>query len=183
MIAVSNIWFRLMALEFKIRDYRSPRAGILKEAGLRQGCQVLDYGCGPGGYVLPAARLVGESGRLYALDVTPLSIKMVKNIVAKNSLKNVETILSDCATGLPCESVDAVLMYDVFHDLEDPAAVLGEIHRVLKPNGVLSFSDHHLIENEILSSVADGKLFKLLRKQEHTYTFGKSRKNPVGLTT
>jgi ubiquinone/menaquinone biosynthesis C-methylase UbiE len=167
-----------MAAEFKIRDYFRPRADILKEVGLEQGFQVLDYGCGPGGYVPSAAALIGETGRLYALDAMPIAVKMVKKIVAKNGLKNVDTILSDCATGLPNESVNTVLLYDVFHDLEDPAAVLDEIYRVLKPGGTLSFSDHHLIENEILSAVADGKRFKFLKKQEHTYTFGKNGKKP-----
>jgi len=174
---MSNIWFKLMALEFKIRDSRHPRADILKEVQLKQGFQVLDYGCGPGGYVFPASKMIGETGKLYALDATPLAIKMVKNIVAKNGLKNVETILSDCPTGLPGQSLDAVLLYDVFHDLEDQPAVLNEIHRVLKQNGVLSFSDHHLKEQAILLSVTNEELFKLLRRQEHTYTFGKNKKN------
>ena len=166
-----------MALEFQIRDSRHPRAEILKEVGLKQGFRVLDYGCGPGGYVLPASKMIGETGKLYALDVLPIAIKMVKDIVAKNGLKNVETILSDCPTELPKESTDAVLLYDVFHDLEDKSAVLKEIHRVLKQDGVLSFSDHHLKEQGILLSVTDGELFKLLRKQEHTYTFVKNKKN------
>jgi ubiquinone/menaquinone biosynthesis C-methylase UbiE len=177
MIDMSNIWFKMMALEFRIRDSRHPRAEILQEVGLKQGFQVLDYGCGPGGYVLPASKLIGETGKLYALDVLPIAIKMVKDIVAENGLKNVETILSDCATGLPSESVDAVLLYDVFHDLEDQTTVLAEICRVLKPEGVLSFSDHHLKEQDILLSVDDGKLFKWLRKDEHTYSFGKNQKN------
>lgn len=172
---MSNIWFRLMALEFRIRDSRLPRTDILKEVGLKQGFHVLDYGSGPGGYVLPASKLVGETGKIFALDIMPIAIKMVKDIVAKNGLKNVETILSDCPTGLPNESIDAVLLYDAFHDLEDQTAVLEEIFRVLKPDGVLSFSDHHLKEPEILSVVAKGKLFRLLRKNEHTYSFGKNK--------
>lgn len=59
-------------------------------------------------------------------------------------LANVETIHSDCKTGLPDNSVDAVLLYDTFHDLSDPDGVLEELHRVLKPDGILSFSDHHM---------------------------------------
>jgi len=166
-----------MALEFKIRDSRHPRADILKEIGLKQGFRVLDYGCGPGGYVLSASKIIGDEGKLYALDVTPLAIRMVKDIVSKNVLKNVETIQSDCATGLANESVDAVLLYDVFHDLEDQNAVLEEIYRVLKQDGVLSFSDHHLKEQGILMSVTNGELFKLLRRQEHTFTFKKNKKS------
>ena len=130
---MSNIWFRLMALEFKIRDYRRPRLAIVNEIGLKAGFHVLDYGCGPGGYVLHVSKSVEAQGKLYTLDVTPLAIDMVKKIVAKNNLKNVETILSDCSTGLPSGELDVVLLYDVFHDLSDQNEVLAEVHRVLKP--------------------------------------------------
>jgi len=117
--------FRAMAFMFRVRDFFRPREDIVKEAGLREGFHVLDYGCGPGGYVKPVADLVGESGRIYALDISPLAIQMVKKIIAKNQMKNVETIISDCSTGLPDDSVDEVLLYDVFHDLTDPNGVLG----------------------------------------------------------
>ena len=165
--------FRLMALEFKIRDFISPRDYVLNEVGLKQGFQVLDYGCGPGGYVFPACKLIGETGRLCALDINPVAISMVEKLVKKKGLKNVETILSDCATGLHPESIDTVLLFDVFHDLEGQKAVLEELHRVLKQNGVLSFSDHHLKEGDILSAVTKEKLFALMRKGERTYSFMK----------
>jgi ubiquinone/menaquinone biosynthesis C-methylase UbiE len=168
---MSNIWFRLMALEFKIRYYRHPRANILKEVGIKQSFQVLDFGCGPGGYVIPTSKLVGDTGKVYALDVTPLAIEMVKNLIRKNGLKNVETIISDCATGLPNESLDVVLLYDMFHDLENQNAVLDEVHRVLKQDGILSFSDHHLKEPDILSMVTNGNLFRFVKKGEYTYGF------------
>ena len=171
---MSNIWFRLMALEFRVRDYLHPRANILKEVGIKQGFKVLDFGCGPGGYILSESKRVGEKGKVYALDVTPLAMEMVKKIVEKNNLKNVETIISDCATNLPNKSLDVVTLYDVFHELEDQNAVLQEIHRVLKQEGILSFSDHHLKESDILSMLSDGKLFRLLRKEAHTYSFGRA---------
>jgi ubiquinone/menaquinone biosynthesis C-methylase UbiE len=75
---------------------------------------------------------------------------------------------------LPSESVDVVLLYDVFHDLEDQTAVLEELHRVLKQDGVLSFSDHHLKEADIPSIVTAGKLFRLLKKGERTFSFVKN---------
>ena len=128
-----------MALEFKIRDYRNPRANILKEVGIKQGFKVLDFGCGPGGYVLPASKLVGETGKVYALDVTPLAIKMVKNIVEKNGLKNVETILSDCATGLPDESLDVALLYDVFHGLRGQRSCFKRASQSVKKRWIVEF--------------------------------------------
>ena len=172
---VSNIGFRLMAFGFKLRDFFKPRQDIVEEVGLNRGFQVLDYGCGPGGYVLAVSEAVGASGKLYALDVNPLALEMVKKIIAKNKLENVETILSDCATGLADETLDAVLLYDVFHGLSDQNGVLEELCRVLKPDGVLSFSDHHLKESEITSKVTSTGLFKLQKKGKYTYTFSKQR--------
>lgn len=167
----SNFGFKLMAFEFKIRDLLVPRKNILKEVGIQTGFSVLDYGCGPASYVAVAAKLVGCSGKIYALDVHPLAIERVKEVVARERLTNVETILSDCKTGLPDESIDVVLLYDTFHDLSKPPEVLGELHRVLKPNGILSFSDHHMKEDDIVSELTKNGLFKLLKKGRKTYSF------------
>jgi ubiquinone/menaquinone biosynthesis C-methylase UbiE len=169
----SNLGFRLMALGYKFRDLRLPRMDILKEVGIKQGFHVLDYGCGPGSYIIPLAELVGKSGKIHALDIHPLAIQKVQDIASRKQLANVETILSDCKTGLPDNSLDVVLLYDIFHDLSDPNGVLEELRRVLKANGVLSFSDHHMKEHEIVSGVTSGRLFRLSRKGERTYTFSK----------
>jgi ubiquinone/menaquinone biosynthesis C-methylase UbiE len=168
---MSNIWFRLMAAEFKVRDYLHPRTEIVKEVGLKPGFQVLDYGCRPGGYILPVAEIIGPSGRLYALDALPIAIKMVNKIVAENNLKNVETILSNCDTGLPDEKLDVILLYDVFHDIEDQETVLNELYRVLKQNGVISFSDHHLKDDEMVSKLTATGLFNFEKRNANTYTF------------
>jgi SAM-dependent methyltransferase len=98
---------------------------------------------------------------------------MVQGIVSRKGLQNVETILSDCRTRLPDSHLDVVLLYDTLHDLNDPNCVLDEIHRTLKPNGVLSLSDHHLKEGEIVSKVTGRGLFKLLEKGRNTYVFTK----------
>ena len=166
----------MMALEFKIRDSVKPRRDIINEVGLKEGFHVLDFGCGPGGYVLPVSEAIGSNGKLYALDAMPIALEMVRKIVEKHHLENVKTIESDCDSGLPGEELDVVLLYDVFHDLTDQNAVLSELHRVLKPNGTLSFSDHHLKENEIVTSITGSGLFALSRKNQRTYSFIKTLK-------
>jgi len=171
----SNLGFGLMAFGYKFRDLRLPRKDILEEVGIIPGSHVLDYGCGPGGYIVALAELVGESGKIYALDIHPLAIQRVKDIASKKQLANVETILSDCQTGLPDNSLDVVLLYDIFHHFGDPNRILKELHRVLKPGGVLSFSDHHLKEDEILSGVTNSGLFSLSRKSQRTYSFLKKQ--------
>jgi ubiquinone/menaquinone biosynthesis C-methylase UbiE len=168
---MSDLGFNGMSLFFKLRDLIVPRRRILEEAGLTLGDRVLDYGCGPGAYVPDAAEMVGESGKVYALDVHPLAIKRVQSIAKRRGLANVEAINSDCRTDLPDGSLDIVLLYDVFHALDDPRAVLAELYRVLKPNGTLSFSDHHMRDKDIVAGMTDGGLFVLVDRGERTYTF------------
>lgn len=170
---MSNLHFRFMSLGYKFRDFLLPRINILREAGIQPGFHLLDYGCGPGSYSVLAAGLVGKTGKVYALDIHPLAIQRVRDVASKKQLENVETICSDCKTGLPDRSIDVVLLYDIFHDLSDPNGVLEELHRVMRPHGFVSFSDHHMRENEILSKVTDGGLFKLLKKGKKTYSFAK----------
>lgn len=150
---------------YKFRDLLFPRRSILKEVEIQPGFHVLNYGCGPGGYLIPLAQLVGRSGRIHALDVNPHAIQMVQDIASRKRLENVETILSDCRIGLLDKSMDVVLLYDTFHDLSDPDGVLTELYRVLKPNGILSFSDHHMKKNEITFRVTERELFIRLSKR------------------
>ncbi len=168
---MSNFDFKFMSVGYKFRDFFLPRKNILKEVGIKPGFQVLDYGCGPGGYIVPLAKLVGKSGKVYALDIHPLAVQKVQDIASKKQRINVETILSDCKTGLPDKSLDVVLLYDAFHHLSDPATILEELYRVLKPDGILSLSDHHMKENEIVAAVTNSGLFRLSRKGQRTYIF------------
>lgn len=142
----------------------------VKEVEIKPGFHVLDYGCGPGIYTT-AAKSVGKSGKVYALDMDPLAILTVQKVSSKKAPTNVETIPSGCKTGLLQNSIDVVLFFDTFHTLCDPNAVLEELHRVLKPNGILSFSDHHMKEEEILSGMTSRGLFRLSKKGKRTYSF------------
>jgi ubiquinone/menaquinone biosynthesis C-methylase UbiE len=132
---MSNIGFKLMGLMFKVRDLLRPRLDVLKEAGIESGFSVLDFGCGPGGYIMPLIELVGPSGKIHALDIHPLAIQEVKKKATRKGIRNIGTIESDCSTGLPDNCLDTVLLYDVFHDLTRPDDVLQELHRILKPGG------------------------------------------------
>ena len=165
--------FKFMSFGFKFRDFFLPRINILKGVGIKPGFTVLDYGCGPGGYIIATAELIGESGKIYALDIRPLALQLVQDTASKKHLTNVETICSNCKTGLTDNSLDVVLLYDVFHNLTDPNEVLEELYRVLKPEGILSFSDHHMKENEIVSAVTSRGQFELVRKGKKTHSFRK----------
>ncbi len=168
-----DLHFRFMKFGLKFRDYFAPRRDILLEIGMEPGSVVLDFGCGPGGYVAAASEMTGASGKVYALDIHPRAVESVRRLAAKKRLTNVETFLSAHDTGLPDGSVDVVLLYDILHMLEDQESILRELRRVLKPDGILSFSDHHMKEPDIISELTRSGLFELARKGKKTYTFTK----------
>jgi SAM-dependent methyltransferase len=173
---MSNRSFKVMTLGYKLRDLRLSRKKVLAEVDIKPGFSVLDYGCGPGGYIRPLAELVGEWGKVYALDIHPLAVGRVERIASRKHLANVETILSDCETGLDSASLDVVLLYDVFHHLGDREGVLQELHRVLRPGGILSFSDHHMKERDIVAGVTADGLFRPVRRGRRTYTFSRNKR-------
>jgi ubiquinone/menaquinone biosynthesis C-methylase UbiE len=165
-------------LFFRTRDWLQPPLRRLEETCLQPGWRVLDFGCGVGGYSIAAARLVGKTGWVYAADIKPFMVEQVRKRAAGRRLANVTGIATDCATGLADQSLDAVLLYDVFHDLERPGQVLDELARVLKPGGVLSFSDHYLKDKEITTGMTSGGKFRPARREWLTWTFA-----PAGADT
>jgi len=170
---MSNLSFRLMAFTLKIRDYIMDPQKAIKPI-IQEGDYILDYGCGPGSYTIFAAKLVGDKGRVYAVDIHPIAIKMVNNKAQKENLKNIEAIQSDCDTKLPDEHIDKVLLFDLLHDLSNPNEVLKELHRVLKNNGTLFISDHHLKKDKLIEKVVDGKIFKFKNEENKIFSFIKT---------
>ncbi|MBI4302820.1 MAG: methyltransferase domain-containing protein [Chloroflexi bacterium] len=136
---------------------------------VQEGLTFLDYGCGAGSFSIPAARIVGTRGKVYALDCFPRQLEMVREKSVKEGLSNVATILSDQATALPDESIDVAWMCDVLHELPEKQAVLQELRRVLKPGGVLAIYDG--MKERILDHTSG--LFVLTRKDGKFYRFVK----------
>jgi ubiquinone/menaquinone biosynthesis C-methylase UbiE len=162
-----------MSLFLKLRErFGNPRQR-LAEAGLEPGQAVLDFGCGIGSYAIPAAQIVGDRGVVYALDIHPLAVETVQRRARKENLANVETIQSDGDTGLPDESVDAILLYDVLHSVPDKGDLLRELHRILKHDGFLSVVPDHMEEDVFLETVQGGSLFSLQARHDKAYQFAK----------
>lgn len=163
----------MVTLGMPIRNLFMPPEKMLAEVEIKPGDHVLDFGCGPGTFALLAADKTGPSGRVYALDIHSLAVKMVEQQARKKHLANIQPILSSCQTFLPDNSLDLVLFFDVFHLLDNQAEVLVELHRVLKPDGILCFSDHHLKDAQIVPQLTEHGLFKLEEKGRRTFSFGK----------
>jgi len=119
-----NLHFKIISNKFKVRDFFNPPIKILKELDIKPGHYVLDFGCGPGSFSFAASRLVGSNGKVYALDINPLAIGKIKKIAIKKRFDNLQTILSDCKTGLDDNSIDLILLFDIYHELDGGFQVL-----------------------------------------------------------
>jgi ubiquinone/menaquinone biosynthesis C-methylase UbiE len=109
---------------------------LLREgAGIREGETAVDFGSGTGTFALPLAGLVGEKGRVYAVDRSP---EMMAHLRAKNPPANIVFIRSDVEkSGLEDGIADVVLMMHILHEVEKPGEFVTEAARILKPGGRL----------------------------------------------
>ena len=91
--------------------------------------------------------------------------------IKKKRITNVKTILSARETGLPDESVDVVLLYDVLQMISDKEKLLEELHRVLKPDGILFATAEHLDPNEFMNIFSKTNLFTLIEQRGEVFRF------------
>jgi ubiquinone/menaquinone biosynthesis C-methylase UbiE len=119
------------------RKWQNPEA-ILAEIGLKPGMSFMDIGCSGGFFALPAARIVGKTGKVYGVDINDHSIAGLRKTAGKERLDNLELSVERAEEYLPCTNcVDIVFMGIVLHDFQDPATVLANARQIVKPDGKL----------------------------------------------
>lgn len=169
----SNLNFRLMAIEFWLRDRFNPPAEILKKAGVAPGMKILDFGCGPGGFSVAAAGLVGSRGEVYAVDIHPLALQSIERARKRLNLTNLHPLHSSKTGDLQDQTIDRMLLYDILHDVEDPQEVLRELYRLLRPDGLISIKDHRLRDDEVRAQMTEQDLFQPAGNTGETLLFGR----------
>jgi ubiquinone/menaquinone biosynthesis C-methylase UbiE len=156
--------FKFMVWAFKLVDVFSNPRGYLAKVPLEEGMTVVDYGCGPGRYTIPVAEFVGTKGRVLAVDIQPLAIETVMQKAADKRLTNIMSVLVDSyQTGIQDESVDMVLLIDVIHSISDYTALFHEIHRILKPHGLLFIEPSHMKASEAKELAESSGFFTLVK--------------------
>jgi len=125
-------------LERPERESEENVEGALDAIGLRPGMTVAEVGAGTGYVALRMAKRVGPSGKVYANDLQPEMLGLLRNNAAKGGITNVETVLgSETDPNLPPGQIDLIILVDVYHEFSQPQKMLQGIRRALKPNGRL----------------------------------------------
>ncbi len=123
---------------------------VLANLGLQRGMSVCDMGCGNGFYSLPLAELVGDDGQVYAVDIQPEMLELLRERMEQRGVSNITPILgSFWDPRLPAGELELVLMVDVYHEFSHPVEMLAAIRRSLAPNGVVVLVEFRAEDSEV----------------------------------
>jgi ubiquinone/menaquinone biosynthesis C-methylase UbiE len=109
---------------------------MLAALDIRKGATVADIGAGVGYHVWRLSEMVGSGGRVIGEDIQEGMIRLMKKNIEDRKLKNVELVLgTPTDPKLPSNSLDLVLMVDVYHEFSEPVTMMRHIQEALKPDG------------------------------------------------
>ena len=125
----------------------------LEKINLKKGAHLADVGCGPGYYSFRFSRLIGDEGKVYAIETNPLHLNYLRDYVSRYNVSNVDVIEGSFeGIGLPPHiKVDVVYICSLYHNVyaaftdEERDAFVGSIRRALRENGQLIIVDNDLV--------------------------------------
>lgn len=137
-------------LERPEREQEEQPAKLLPLLKLKPGDVVADIGAGSGYYSFKIASLVGPQGKVYANDIQPEMLDIIRRRAKELKIDNVVPILgTPTDPKLPPESVDLMLMVDVYHEFEFPYEMIDSMLQALKPGGRLVFVEFRMEDDEV----------------------------------
>ncbi|MEY3161515.1 MAG: Ubiquinone/menaquinone biosynthesis C-methyltransferase UbiE [Planctomycetota bacterium] len=132
--------------EAESREIFARRTAIARAVGLAPGMAVADVGAGTGVFTDFFAKDVGPQGRVYAVELSPKFVTLLRERAAARGLAHVTAVqCTERSTELAPGSVDVVFLCDTYHHFEYPRATMGSIHRALRPGGRLVVVDFERI--------------------------------------
>ncbi len=129
---------------FRTVNFAHPKRNI-SALGIQGGMQIADFGSGSGAYVLAIAERLGNTGRVYAIDVQKDLLRRTSNEAIRQGHHNVDVIWTDLeipnASKLANQSMDLVLISNLLFQVPDKLPVLREARRIVKPGGTVAVID------------------------------------------
>lgn len=133
----------LVRLGYQHRVWAGPTADAWERAGIHPGAHVLDVGCGPGYGTFDLAQLVGESGRVYAVDVSARFVGHLAEEARRRGIGHIEARVEDLETlSVPASSVDFAFARWVLCFLRNPERAVERVARALRPGGAFVVMDY-----------------------------------------
>jgi ubiquinone/menaquinone biosynthesis C-methylase UbiE len=127
-------------LERPDREHEEQPAKLVEHLHLKAGDVVADIGAGTGYVSQRLAAKIGVRGKVLAVDIQPEMLDLLTNKMASLGITNVVPVLgTESDPKLPANSVDVVIMVDVYHEFEFPYEMMSAICRALKPSGRVVF--------------------------------------------
>jgi len=124
---------------------RQPPDLVLETIGIEPGMIIGEVGAGRGRYTVHIASRIGPTGMIYANDIEKGYLQAIEKRCEVHGLKNVKTVLGEVTDPkLPLASLDMVIMVNVVHCLAEPVALLRNIKKSLKPDGVIAIVEGNL---------------------------------------
>jgi ubiquinone/menaquinone biosynthesis C-methylase UbiE len=155
------------------RDQRLQIDRVMDLLGITVGKNVADIGAGSGWFTVRAARRVGNSGKVYAVDINPEAIHHIDDRAQKEGLHNITTILGhEDDSLLPANQVDAVLLLKTYHEVAKPIALLRNLRASLRPGAKVGIIDrngngeNHGVQREVVMHEAAQAGYDLVGKYD-----------------
>jgi ubiquinone/menaquinone biosynthesis C-methylase UbiE len=124
---------------------------MLEQLDLKEGMVVCDMGSGDGYHTLQMAPRVGPTGKVIAVDIQPEMLQALSRRLATQGVDNVDVILGDLwDPKLEENSIDLLLMVDVYHEFSHPIEMLAAIRRSLKPDGKIALVEFRAEDPTVL---------------------------------
>ncbi len=178
-------------LERPERESEEHPSVALDEIGIRPGSTVADIGAGSGFYSIRLAQRVGPQGKVYANDIQPGMLQLLRKNSAASGLTNIIPVLgTDSDPKLPAGSLDLALLVDVYHEFSQPQQMIRKLRQSLKPDGRLVLleyraedptvpirPEHKMTIDQVVAELRP-EGFQLVRRSEklpwqHILIFGK----------
>jgi precorrin-6B methylase 2 len=144
---ISSAYRKMTPQEVQVMEKKREKWERLSEVsralGLKKGSVVADVGAGQGFFAVRFARMVGSTGRVFAVDADKELVRKLKQRVQKLGLRNIDVVQGSSGNPmLPSGLLDAVLIADAHHEMKEYRSMLSYLRRALKPDGRIVVMDY-----------------------------------------
>lgn len=161
-IAVTMHYLGAPWLTRESREREEECSTLLKALNIKPGMTVCDLGCGNGFYTLELAKLVGEKGQVYAVDIQQEMLHLLDQRAKDVGIANIKPVLgNEIDPKLPPTSQDLIFLVDVYHEFSHPEHMLRAMRTALKPEGRLALVEFRLEDPNVPIKL----LHKMSKKQ------------------